>query len=442
MKYTQRQVEDIFLDNGLILNDTYQNNCTNLFCVDFDGYKYHTRLSDVLKGKTPKAIHTNNPYVLDNIDLYIKLNNISSQRISDQYVNSKIDMTWQCECGKLFDTTWNEFQSGKHYCNFCAKSRRFDNLKDYTQLIQEECKIRGYELLTECIYRSTDLFEYICNKHADKGIQKATYDSLVNTGRGCYYCGIEARGEKHRLSEEKIKSLVESKGFIYIGYDYDNANNKSKKVNIHIICPKHVDKGVQKVKYDNLKRNTGSCIYCMGYGRTKSDLQKELNDMHAEITILEFTDYASPILVKCNVCGNEWMYKGVYLTQGHGCSCCNQSKFEQLVSRFLDDNEIEWIGQYKYDDCKDINVLPFDFYLPSYNILIEADGEHHYKPINFGGISDDDAERNFIITQLHDKIKNEYCQQHKINLIRIPYWGKNNVNTFLEEKIFQSVYNN
>jgi hypothetical protein len=268
------------------------------------------------------------------------------------------------------------------------------------------------------------------------GVQKATYDSMINTGRGCYYCGIESRGEKHRLSEEKIKNLVESKGFIYAGYDYDNENKKSKKVNVHIICPKHIEKGIQKVKYDNLKRNTGVCIYCMGYGRTKDDLQKELDNMHGRITILEFIDYASPILVKCNICGNEWLSRGVYLTQGHGCSCCGQSQFEMYVSNFLDKNGFEWIGQYTYDDCRDKNVLPFDFYLPSCNILIEADGEQHYMPVNFGGMSDEEAMKRFLITQSHDKIKDQYCQQHKINLIRIPYWEKNNIDSFLTENLF------
>lgn len=246
MKYTQKQVENIFYENGLILNDIYKNNHDNLFCTDFNGYKYNTRLMTLLKGGRPQAIHANNPYVLDNIDLYIKLNNISSKRISNQYINSKTDMTWQCECGQLFNTTWNEFQTGKHYCNFCAKSRRFNGLRDYTQLIKEECKKRGYQLLTNYIHRSNDYFEYICCRHENMGIQKSTYDSMINAGRGCYYCGVESRGEKHRISEEKLKNLVELKGFIYAGYDYDNENKKSKKVNVHIICPKHIEKASRK----------------------------------------------------------------------------------------------------------------------------------------------------------------------------------------------------
>ena len=68
-------------------------------------------------------------------------------------------------------------------------------------------------------------------------------------------------------------------------------------------------------------------------------------------------------------------------------------------------------------------------------MCIEYDGEQHYTPVNFGGISDERAIDNFKKTQAHDAIKNTYCQQHKINLIRIPYWDKNNIHNILDNAI-------
>ena len=43
-KYTQQEVEKIFLDNGLILKDVYKNNKLNMYCEDLDGYKYFKNL--------------------------------------------------------------------------------------------------------------------------------------------------------------------------------------------------------------------------------------------------------------------------------------------------------------------------------------------------------------------------------------------------------------
>lgn len=63
--------------------------------------------------------------------------------------------------------------------------------------------------------------------------------------------------------------------------------------------------------------------------------------------------------------------------------------------------------------------LPFDFYLPDYNILIEYDGEQHYK-VSFG-----QNEEKLLKQQEYDKIKTEWCKQNNIKLVRIPYFNKN-----------------
>ena len=117
-------------------------------------------------------------------------------------------------------------------------------------------------------------------------------------------------------------------------------------------------------------------------------------------------------------CGNIVMVVTSDLTTGNtmSCGCQNLSHGEIYVKKYLDERNICYIAQKKFDDCRDKLPLPFDFYLPSYNTCIEYQGEQHYRPIeHFGG------EEEFVIRKKHDKIKLEYCQQHKINLITIPY---------------------
>ena len=97
----------------------------------------------------------------------------------------------------------------------------------------------------------------------------------------------------------------------------------------------------------------------------------------------------------------------------------------------MQENNVEFIEQYKFKECKDKRELPFDFYLPNNNICIEYNGEQHYKPINkFGGAD------SFKIQQEHDKIKRNYCLEHNITLLEIPYTYNTNekVANFLSEK--------
>ena len=97
---------------------------------------------------------------------------------------------------------------------------------------------------------------------------------------------------------------------------------------------------------------------------------------------------------------------------------------------------MRYISQYKFSDCKDKNSLPFDLYLPEYNTIIETDGEQHYRPIKWSSnITDKQAEDNLQLVQFHDKIKTEYCYSKGINLIRIPYWKKENIKEILCNKL-------
>lgn len=65
---------------------------------------------------------------------------------------------------------------------------------------------------------------------------------------------------------------------------------------------------------------------------------------------------------------------------------------------------------------KDIKTLPFDFYLPKYNCCIEYDGQQHFKPNGFSS-----GYEYFVKTVEHDRMKDQYCKDNNILLIRIRY---------------------
>ena len=64
----------------------------------------------------------------------------------------------------------------------------------------------------------------------------------------------------------------------------------------------------------------------------------------------------------------------------------------------------------------------FDFYVND-KYIIEYDGRQHF--IQGNGVYDN--KEKFMKTQEHDRIKNEYCFQHDIPIIRIPYTELDNL---------------
>lgn len=64
-------------------------------------------------------------------------------------------------------------------------------------------------------------------------------------------------------------------------------------------------------------------------------------------------------------------------------------------------------------------------------------------PVNWNGkMSDEELNRAFELVQSHDKIKTEYCKEQNIQLIRIPYWEKNNIECFLFDNLLDLGYKN
>jgi hypothetical protein len=123
---------------------------------------------------------------------------------------------------------------------------------------------------------------------------------------------------------------------------------------------------------------------------------------------------------------------------GHGCSKCHESLGESLIRCFLLDNNIKFIKEKTfYDLIGDGNGrVRLDFYLPEYNTVIEFDGKQHFEISKMiCGINIPDPVDFFNKIQLSDSIKNQYCIDNGIDLIRIPYWDIKKISNILTEKL-------
>jgi very-short-patch-repair endonuclease len=111
-----------------------------------------------------------------------------------------------------------------------------------------------------------------------------------------------------------------------------------------------------------------------------------------------------------------------------GCDGYRTSYGEKRIMEYLVNNNIEFIRERRFKTCKNTKELPFDFYLPHYNLCIEYDGEHHYHIVSkYGGQEYLDK------IKINDKIKNEWCLINNINLLRISYKEKSKISKVLDE---------
>lgn len=100
----------------------------------------------------------------------------------------------------------------------------------------------------------------------------------------------------------------------------------------------------------------------------------------------------------------------------------HESNGEKIVRLWLEEHNIPFEKEYPFEDLRGLNngYLRFDFKIKNKPILIEFQGEQHYRPVEFYG-----GEEGFIIRQIHDKLKRNYCNKNHYKLIEIPYNYKN-----------------
>ena len=88
-----------------------------------------------------------------------------------------------------------------------------------------------------------------------------------------------------------------------------------------------------------------------------------------------------------------------------------------------------------FKGCRSKNPLRFDFYLPDKNTAIEYDGAQHFRPVRFNGTTWDQAAKKYELQKSNDNIKNRFCKENAIKLIRIPYTQLKNINSILSKEL-------
>mgnify|MGYP000889784531 CR=1 FL=1 len=247
-------------------------------------------------------------------------------------------------------------------------------------------------------------------------------------GHGCPKCA----GLKKLTNKEFVDNLNKQNPNIYALDKYVSAQTP-----IRFCCK--IDKYVWTERpYAILNLHEG-CPKCAGNNKiSHADFVNRIYKLNQNIEILsEYKNIHNKVQCRCKIDNNLWNANPKDLLDGCGCPKCASSKGEKRIDTFLSNNSFIYKTQYRIKECRNKMPLPFDFSIfedrkqTKIKCLIEYDGEQHYKP--WHNLAN--ADKKLLEVQKHDNIKTEYCKEHNIKLIRIPYWDYDNIEKILNEEI-------
>lgn len=352
-------------------------------------------------------------------------------KLIGDYINNRTPVAHYC---KIHDICWDISPSnalcGKG-CKKCCGERIGRALrKSETQYVQELALNNPTIKLVGTYTDANTPTEHYCEVH--KIISEITpYNALY--GAGCIECHFEKIANyKKKPQDEYVEELSVKNPTVKLVGTYINARTP-----ILHYCEVH--QTFWEISPSAALQGQG-CQQCRSekigdaLKKGKEQYLEELSIINPNIVLCgEYKNATTPTLHKCLIHDYIWSPIPSNILGGHGCPKCSESKGEKQITLWLEQNKMINIPQKRFADCCDVKPLPFDFYIPGLNVCIEYQGEQHYRPVNFGGINDEEAYNNFITTQYHDEIKRNYCMKNNIKLICIPYWE--NIDEYLNNNL-------
>ena len=289
---------------------------------------------------------------------------------------------------------------------------------DY-EYVKKFIEDNGYILISTDYKNSSTKLKMIC----DKGHECEICFDKFRRNRRCRTCdSIRKTKQQVKLTTDDIIEQLSKWNLKLLDDSFKGIN---KKMNVSCLKCNHSF----SLTFASIKKSVHKCQFCHKAEMLKKT-KEVLNSIGYELLSEEYITNKHKLIIKCNqghifeasrdsvICGNECPY------------CKNQSKGERKILDFLEKHNIEYVQQKTFSQLKFKRSLRFDFFLPQQNIVIEFDGVQHFEPVKlFGG------EENFEYVKIKDELKNNFCKQNNIKIIRIAYFDYKNIDEILKSLI-------
>lgn len=245
-------------------------------------------------------------------------------------------------------------------------------------------------------------------------------------GKRCIHCKRKLAVNSPSHKDEFIRRCEAIHGLYYTYSKIADTFSATNKITV--TCPKHGD---FEITADQHSRGSG-CTHCKIDKVTQAnrsnvtDFIVKANAVHNhkyDYRDVVYVNAITQVTIKCAKHGEFLQTPDVHL-RGSGCKLCTPSSRPILdILQTLDVMGISYATEKMLDGCVGYTgrLLRFDIYIPDRNMCIEYDGPHHYGPVKYGNMTMLDAQTAFDVQQYNDGIKDAYCEDRDIRLIRIPH---------------------
>jgi very-short-patch-repair endonuclease len=368
------QIENQLKQWGLYLIDKtqYKNTHTKVDMIDIDGYKYYVSYDNMLYNYKHHC----------QSDIVGKINPYSMENL--------------------------QIYIKKHGSNTQIIDKQYVNQKHLIHLICGKC---GKHYTDTCGHIMTKSHIY------------------------CQQCGIQRRANDRRTDAEEVQKILNKYDMQLLNSNFqttqhievmDKEGYKSSCANLY-----NIQQGQGFVR--NHKHNLYTAYNIDLYLQKHNFMTRvaDLTPRHIEVKY-------DKIGFICSNCGEVFESTFDNIKHGHNtlCTKCHKqmSNLEYKVKTYLEECNIKFVTQKRFEQCKYKRALPFDFYLIDYNCVIEVQGEQHY--YNHPWFTQNLKERQF-----YDNIKKDFCIKHNIKYLALPFWLINNEPQTYKNKINEIIAN-
>ena len=373
------------------------------------------------------------------LDTFIRRANAAHNHKYDysqvEYKNANCKVCIICkEHGPFFQEPHNHLQG--RGCPKCGTDRTRKQRRksiDAFLLIAKQAHGDKYDYSKVDYLNYQTKVEIVCKEHGSFWQRPANH---AYNKRGCPKCSRNRVKSTTNIFIQKANIVHHNK------YNYSNVEYKNADHNVCVVCKIHgpffqsphshlQGHGCPKCKDDVVKKRHQKSIDDFLSGA------KRVHGNRYDYSRVDYQNCEKKVKIICRLHGEFLQTPSVHINTKCGCPKCNLSRGEGEISSWLDNNNIDYIHQSKFPDCRNPKTnypLRFDFYIPSKNILIEYDGPQH---------SIVDARlTKYIFTQkdldgikYRDGLKSAYASAKGIKLLRINYLGKKNIREVLRKEL-------
>jgi len=296
-------------------------------------------------------------------------------------------------------------------CSKCSKVYRYNS----NEWIENAKTVHGnrYDYSKVVYVNNSAKICIICKEHGEFSQTPANHIK----GKNCPKCTGHFLDKNFFLHKAK-EVYKDKKGNPLYDYSLVDYNDSSTLVTIicHKIDPVTGKEHGEFSKTPNKHLSGQGCPICGNEsGGLKNRLTKEqflkraYPDKYNYLT--EYTTAKTKIHLQCKKCNHEFWQEAFSHLSGCGCPICNESKLEKDVTKYLNEHNIRYEKQKKFEWLRRQSL---DFYLPDYNVAVECQGIQHFEPKDFFGGDNGLAE---IVKRDNRKLK--LCLSNNIEMIYV-----------------------